>query len=85
MQQPTTNFQEILFTLIENGKCSIMDFPYLSGFRTRISEIKEKIHLSKIYVSGVNKFQNHYSYALHVLDPKDKRKAIELYESSFRK
>jgi hypothetical protein len=85
MQKPTTNFQEILYTLIETGSCSIMNFPYLSGFRTRISEIKEKIHLNKSHVSGVNKFGNHYTYALHILDAAQKNKAIELYESTFRK
>ena len=28
---------------IENGKVSIFDFPYLSGFRTRISNLKKKV------------------------------------------
>lgn len=85
MKQPTTNFQEILYTLIETGHCSIINFPYLSGFRTRISEIKEKIHLNKQHVSGVNKFGNHYTYAVHILDVRQRSKAIELYESTFRK
>lgn len=85
MKHPTTNFQEILFTLIENGCCSIMDFPYLSGFRTRISEIKEQLFLAKTYVTKVNKFGNHYSYAVHTLEPIEKQKAIKLYESTFVK
>jgi hypothetical protein len=85
MQQPTTNFQEILFTLIEKGNCSIMDFPYLSGFRTRISEIKEQLNLHKSYVTKINKFGNHYSYAVHTLDAIDKQKAIQLYDSTFVK
>lgn len=85
MQQPTTNFQEILFTLIENGSCSIMDFPYLSGFRTRISEIKEQLVLHKNYVTKVNKFGNHYSYAVHTLPSYEKQKAIGLYNSTFIK
>ena len=85
MQQPTTNFQEILFTLIEKGNCSIMDFPYLSGFRTRVSEIKEQLNLHKSYVTKINKFGNHYSYAVHTLDAIDKQKAIGLYNSTFIK
>jgi hypothetical protein len=39
MEKPKNTKAEILLTAIENGSVSIMDFPYLSGFRTRISEI----------------------------------------------
>lgn len=36
MKKPKTNKAEILYTLIESGEVSIMDFPYLSSFRTRV-------------------------------------------------
>ena len=39
MNTPQTTEQEILLHLIENGSVSIFDFPYLSGFRTRISNV----------------------------------------------
>ena len=42
MNTPKTTEQEILLHLIENDNVSIFDFPYLSGFRTRISNLKAK-------------------------------------------
>ena len=39
MTQPKTTTAEVLQTLILKGDASIEDFPYLSGFRTRISNL----------------------------------------------
>ena len=38
-ESPTTSTQEVLLTLILQGSVSIFDFPYLSGFRTRVSNL----------------------------------------------
>ena len=39
IRKPRTNIQEVLFEMISSGEVSIMDFPYLSGFRTRVSGV----------------------------------------------
>ena len=80
LQNPKTNTQEILLTLIQNGKVSIMDYSYMSGFRTRLSEINRKhgLELQTVYKSNKNKFGNPYSYAEHILT--DRNKAIEIYK-----
>jgi len=78
---PKTNTQEILLELILNSEVSLFTFPYLAGFRTRVSELvlTHKLELDKEMKSDQNKFGNTYSYALHKL-PEDKKEfAIELY------
>ncbi len=79
--KPNTNTQEILLTLILNGKVSIFDFPYLSGFRTRVSELvlTHKLELEKETDTKQNKFGNTYSYAVHTLPEGQENLAIELY------
>lgn len=53
---PKTTEQEILLHLIENGKVSIFDFPYLSGFRTRISNLKAKfVPIESSKLTSINK------------------------------
>jgi len=78
---PKTNTQEILLELILNGEVSIFSFPYLSGFRTRVSELSltHKLELDKEIKSDYNKFGNSYWYALHKLPEEQKEYAIELY------
>lgn len=79
---PKNNTQEVLFVLIQQGEVSIMDFPHLSGFRTRVSELQNKHGLrltTKMKVKR-NKFQNIYSYANHSLNDSNKKRAIELYK-----
>lgn len=80
LANPKTNTQEILLTLIDKGKVSIFDYPYLSGFRTRISNIKNELglELETVHKSSKNKFGHPYSYAEHILV--DKNKAIEIYK-----
>lgn len=79
LPQPKTNKQEVLYTLIEKGSVSIMDYSYLSGFRTRISEIGKELRLQKERVLKTNRFGNTYSYVKHKLSVNDRHKAIELY------
>lgn len=79
LPQPKTNKQEVLYTLIEKGSVSIMDYPYLSSFRTRISELRNDIKLQSENVLKFNKSGNHYTYVKHKLSVNDRQKAIELY------
>lgn len=78
---PRTSEQEVLLTLITQGYVSIFDFSYLSGFRTRVSQL-QTIHgllLDRVTDTRCNKFGNTYTYAIHKLPISEKEKAINLY------
>lgn len=81
LSKPTNNRSEVLYTLIEFGRTSLKDFPYLAGFRTRISELCLDYNLKLIHKSetGVNRFGNHYTYKLHLLPQEEKQNAIDVY------
>jgi hypothetical protein len=81
LSNPKTNKAEILYTLIKKGSVSIKDFPYLSGFRTRISELVNEYDIKMIHISstGVNKFGNSYTYKEHILPKIYRDFAIEKY------
>ena len=66
---PKTSEQEVLLTLILQGHVSIFDFPYLSGFRTRVSQLQtiHGLELDRKLDTRCNKFGNTYSYAIHIL------------------
>jgi hypothetical protein len=76
---PQNSTQDVLYTLISEGSVSIMEFPYLSGFRTRISNLKliYGLPLRTDKKQGVNKFGRSYCYHRHYLT--DKEKAIKIY------
>ena len=78
---PKTSEQEVLLTLILQGHVSIFDFPYLSGFRTRVSQLQtvHGLSLDRMMDKRCNKFGNIYSYAIHKLPEEQKEKAILLY------
>lgn len=81
-EYPTTNIEEVLLTLITQGHVSIFDFAFLSGFRTRVSELVRKygLNLETQMIERHNKFSNKYRYALHRLPEEEKEKAITLYK-----
>lgn len=83
MKNPKNNTQEILLTLIQAGKVSIMDYSYLSGFRTRISELCREygLYLEPKRKTGKNRFGNTYTYVEHQLPLTERQKAIEIYNS----
>jgi hypothetical protein len=78
---PKTSEQEVLLTLILQGHVSIFDFPYLSGFRTRVSQLQtvHGLSLDRVMDKRCNKFGNTYSYAIHKLSEEQKEKAVLLY------
>ena len=79
LPQPKTNTEEILLTLINTGSVSIMEFPWLSGFRTRISELNRLIKLTTERKTKTNKFGNTFTYVIHRLPNEEIGKAKELY------
>ena len=87
MKKPKTVRQEILLTLIEHGEVSIMDFPYLSGYRTRVSDLVliHGLELAKMRETKINKYNNTYSYVVSILPENQKSKAINLYNEMLSK
>lgn len=81
-EYPTTSTEEVLLTLILQGYVSIFDFPYLSGFRTRVSNLSliHGLKLNRVLSNRTNKFSNSYSYAIHKLPAEEKDNAIALYK-----
>ena len=78
---PKTSEQEVLLTLLTQGHVSIFDFPYLSGFRTRISNLKliHNIDLETKKATRCNKFGNTYTYSIHFLPGSIKEFAKDVY------
>ena len=82
LTNPKTSKAEILYTLIKSGSVSIMVFPYLSSFRTRISDLKLKHGLSikRVKKTKLNKFNNSYTYIVHKLDKSQIENAVKIYK-----
>lgn len=82
LQPPETSLQEVLYEMIARGSVSIVQFPYLSGFRTRISNLKTKYNLpfDNVPKIGKNKWDREYEYVVHVL----KNENIELAKSIYK-
>lgn len=76
---PKNQTQEVLYELITTNEVSCLSMPYMHGFRTRISELKNKhqIHFTSILDTKINKFGNSYNYQIHKLI--DKEKALKVY------
>lgn len=81
LQPPETSLQEVLYTLITKGSVSIVDFRYLSGFRSRVSNLKVKYDLPMISkdAEGINKFGNTFRYVVHILENQNLEFAKKLY------
>lgn len=79
--QPKTNIQEVLLTLITNGKTSFFDFSYMQGYRTRVSNLTLTygLNLETEKKTKENKFGNQYTYHVHILPDTEKEKAIAIY------
>ena len=79
--QPKTSEQEVLLTLILQGSVSIFDFSYMSGFRTRVSNLQliHGLNLERTTAKEINKFKRTYKYAIHTLPESEKENAILLY------
>jgi len=78
---PKSNIQEVLLTLIIQRNVSLFDFPTLSGFRTRVSNLQltHGLKLETQMIKRCNKFGNPYRYALHRLPESEFEKAVKLY------
>lgn len=79
-----TDIQIILRHLIDYGQVRCDRIKYMHGFRTRISELKNKYGFDLIKEKGFGiKSNGHkYSCVIHVLKPEEKQKAIDLLKST---
>lgn len=81
LPKPKTNIQEVLLHLILYKSVSIMDYSYMSGFRTRVSQLilNHGLFLERVFETKYNVHGNAYSYAIHTLPENQKEKAIQIY------
>lgn len=79
--KPKNSTQEVLLHLILFGNASIEDFPYLSGFRTRISNLilDHGLFLEREWIFAFNQYGNQIKYAKHTLPESQKEKAVQIY------
>ena len=78
---PSSSLQEVLYCLITKGKSSIEDFPHLSGFRSRISNLvlDHDLILESEMGYGVNKHGRKFHFAIHILPKSEIENAIIIY------
>lgn len=78
---PRNTTARILYALILKRKVSLVDFPTLAGFRTRISELslEYNVKLFHEFKKGVNMFGNSFHYKVHFLPDEEVQHAIDVY------
>lgn len=81
LQPPKSSLQEVLYHLITNGSVSIIDFRFLSGFRTRVSNLKlqHDLPLSEKPDFGLNKHGRKFRFIIHILENENLELAKKLY------
>jgi hypothetical protein len=87
LSTPVNNRAEVLHTLIQKGCVSIQDYPYLSGFRTRVSELslRYSLTLDSEMIRSTNKFGNNIAYKKHILPQSEQQKAVAIYNEINRR
>lgn len=78
---PRSYRAEILRHLILNGEVSLLNFPYLSSLRTRMSEfsLEDKLLIEKGTIERTSKFGNPFTITVYSLAEESRDSAIELY------
>lgn len=82
LSYPRNNKEEILFTLINTRHVSYLDFPEISRFGGRISEIQHKlgIQLKKVNSVRNSKFGNPFRFVIYRLPDEEFEKATAIYK-----
>lgn len=83
LKKPTTHLTEVLYHLINHKKASVKEFYWMSGFRTRISDLNLKygLILNVEHEETISKHGNKGSIAIHKLNIEDIPKAKDIYNS----
>lgn len=56
LEPPSTDLQDVLLYIVKHNEVSLINFPMLAGFRTRISELRMKgVRFVDIPISGKNR------------------------------
>jgi len=64
---PSTDLQDVLLHIVKHGEVSLINFPMLAGFRTRVSELRTKgVRFTEIPIHGKNRHDNPKVYQLHI-------------------
>ena len=81
LPEPESSLQDVLFKLIKSGVASIKDFPHLSGFRSRISNLKVDygLNLEIKQGFGTNRHGRKIIFAIHLLPDSEYFNAVKLY------
>ena len=82
LEEPKTHKAEILHTILQKGEVSLMDFPHLSGYRTRLSELRRVLPCSALkreLREGKSKFNNPFKYAAYILNDFHQRTVLKVY------
>lgn len=81
LPEPESSLQDVLYRLIKSGVASIKDFPHLSGFRTRISNLKADhgLNLEIKQGFGTNSHGRKIIFAIHLLPESEYLNAVKLY------
>lgn len=82
LPKPITNKAEVLWELLSTGETSIVQFGWMCGFRTRISELvkKHNLKINSENITAKNKHGNTYTYVNHILPITEYKFAFELYK-----
>ena len=79
LPNPKSWKQEVLLKVIQKGEVSMMDFPYLAGFRTRVSELSDEgVQFVNTKVERKSKYGNQAYYVVHKCT--NRNFAIQLYK-----
>ena len=81
---PRSNKEEILFTLINQKYVCYLDFPEISKFSARISEIQKELSFDLIKVNSTrnSKFGNPFRYVIYRISELQLQKAIAAYQKN---
>lgn len=79
--EPKSDNAEVLLHLIKKGSVSAKDFWWLSGYRSRISNLllRHNVPIRKESKTGTNKRGNQFQYIVCHLDAHHKETALAIY------
>ena len=82
LQPPKSSTQEVLYHLITKGSASIVSFKWMSGFRSRISNLRldYELPITDKPDFGINKHGNKYRYVVHILENENLELAKDIYK-----
>lgn len=81
LSEPLNWKAKVLYTLIKKGNTDLKDFPFLAGFRTRISEfrLQHNVKLISVDIPDLGFFGRRSDYKRHYLPPEEVNNAIQVY------